>query len=186
MIDSKPERKKIFYLVILIFTLIAMIISMALAYRLFVDSQKEDSTVLYTGTLMINYIDGVYIKDPVLYPLSKVNYNSVDSVYRNSFKVTSTGTLDQTIDISLMVTKNDFYDNELKYVLYNNKGTKLSTGYVPKEGKVKLIKDTFLAHNSETTYTLIIWWNDENYQLKTEMGSVISGRIEVDAKQVRY
>ena len=186
MIDNNASKKRIFYMIILILTLITMIVSMALAYYSFVGSQKEDSTVLYTGTLKINYIDGVFIKDPILHPLKSVNYNSKDSVYRNSFQVTSTGTLDQTIDINLIVTKNEFYHNELKYALYNSNGTRLATGYVPESGKVNLVSNTFLPNNSETTYSLIIWWNNGEYQLKTEMGSVISGRIEVEAKQIKY
>ena len=186
MIEDNTSKKRIFYMIVLILTLITMIVSMALAYYSFVGSQKPESTVLYTGTLKINYIDGVFIKDPILHPLKSVNYNSKDSVYRNSFQVTSTGTLDQTIDINLIVTKNEFYHNELKYALYNSNGTRLATGYVPENGKVNLINKTFLASNTEATYTLIIWWQDENYQLKTEMGSVISGRIEVYAKQIRY
>ena len=186
MIDNTPSKKRIFYMVVLILTLVTMIISMALAYYSFVGSQKEEGTVLYTGTLQINYIDGVYIKDPVLHPLRDVSYNSTDSVYRNSFKITSVGTLDQTIDINLIVTKNDFFNNELKYALYNSNGMRLGTGYVPKSGKVNLVSNIFLSHSSETTYTLIIWWNDGDYKLQTEMGSVISGRIEIDAKQIRY
>ena len=173
-------------MIVLIMTLITMIIGMALAYYSFVGSQKEEGTVLYTGTLQINYIDGVYIKDPILHPLKNVGYDSIDSVYRNNFKITSTGSLDQTIDISLVVTKNEFFDNELKYALYNSNGTRLGTGYVPKIGKVNMVNNIFLSHNSETIYTLIIWWNDGDYQLQTTMGSVISGRIEIDAKQIRY
>ena len=186
MVENNPSKKRIFYMIVLVLTLITMIVSMALAYYSYVGSQKEDSTVLYTGTLKINYIDGVYIKDPVLHPLKNVTYNSVDSVYRNSFQVTSTGTLDQTIDINLFIVKNEFYQNELKYVLYNSSGIKMATGYVPQSGKINLINNTFLGSNSQTTYTLIIWWNDGDYQLKTEMGSVITGRIEVEAKQIRY
>ena len=186
MTENNTSKKKLFYMIVLILTLITMVVGMVLSYFSYVGSQKEDSTVIYTGTLQINYIDGVYFKDPSLRPVSKVDYNTKENVYRNSFQVKSTGTLDQTIDVSYVITKNEFYKDELKYVLYNSNGKKLATGFVPESGKVNLVKNTFLAHNTTTTYTLIIWWNDGNYQLKTEMGSVVSGRIEIDAKQVRY
>ena len=186
MIENSPSKKRIFYMIVLILTLITMIISMALAYYSFIGSQKEEGTVLYTGTLKINYIDGVYIKNAVLRPMKNIDYNSYENVYRNRFQVTSTGTLDQTIDINLNVTKNEFYNNELKYALYNSSGKRLATGYVPESGKINLVTNTFLASRGEATYTLIIWWNDTDTQLKTEMGSTITGRIEVEAKQVRY
>ncbi len=186
MIENNPSKKRLFYLIVLILTFITMIVGMALAYYSFVGSQKEEGTVIYTGTLKINYIDGVYIKNPTLRPQNDVDYNSKEDVYRNNFQVTSTGTLNQTIDINLIVTKNEFYQNELKYALYNSNGTRLATGFVPESGKVNLVSNTFLPSNSETTYSLIIWWNNGEYQLKTEMGSVISGRIEVEAKQIKY
>ena len=186
MVEDNTKKKRIFYMIILIITLITMIIGSAFAYYSLIGSQKEEGTVLYTGTLEINYIDGIYIKNPILHPLKNIDYNSKDSVYRNSFRVTSTGTLDQTININLDVTKNEFFENELKYALYNSNGTKLSTGFVAPNGKINLVNNIFLAHNSETTYTLIIWWQDGDYKLKTAMGSVISGIITVDAKQIRY
>ena len=186
MIENSPSKKRIFYLIVLILTFITMIVSVALAYYSFVGSQKEEGTVLYTGTLKINYIDGVYIKDPILRPLNNIAYDTTEDVYRNNFQVTSTGTLNQTIDINLIITKNEFYQNELRYALYNSSGNRLATGYVPESGKVNLINNTFLASNSETTYSLLIWWQNNETQLKTEMGSAVSGRIEIDAKQIKY
>ena len=186
MTENSPSKKRIFYLVVLILTFITMIVGMAMAYYSFVGSQKEEGTVIYTGTLKINYIDGVYMKNPTLRPLNSVDYNTTEDVYRNNFQVTSNGTLNQTIDVNLIVTFNGFYANELKYVLYNSSGTKLATGYIPESGKVNLISNTFLPSNSEATYSLIIWWNNGEDKLQTEMGSSISGRIEVDAKQIKY
>ena len=103
MEEQNTEKKRLFYIIVLILTLITMIISATIAYFELVASQKEDSTVLYTGTLQISYIDGTYINNPFLYPLSDVNYNTIDKVYRNSFTVKSNGSVDQTLKIDLEV-----------------------------------------------------------------------------------
>ncbi len=186
MIENSSEKKKLFYMIVLILTLITMIIGATLALYKLVGSQKEEGTVLYTGTLQINYIDGTYINDPELYPLTNVNYNTYDKVYRNTFAVTSTGTLDQTIMIDLNVSLNEFNENTLKYAIYNSEGNQLKTGYVPKSGKVNLTNNIFLAHSSTARYTLIIWWDNKGYNQNDEMGSRISGEIMVYAKQVKY
>ncbi len=186
MMESSNEKKRIFYMFVLVLTLIIMIISATIAYFSFVGSQKEDGTVLYTGTLSINYIDGTYIKNPELYPLSNVNYNTTKNVYRNSFAVTSAGTLDQTISVDLVVGKNEFYQNALKYAIFNSKGERMATGYVPKEGSVNLANNMYLASNDTSTYTLIIWLDNTGYNQNFEMGSIITGRIDVYAKQIKY
>ena len=62
MIESSDGKKKIFYTIVLVLTLIAMIISTTIAYFSLVSSQKDEGTKLYTGRLDINYIDGVNIK----------------------------------------------------------------------------------------------------------------------------
>ncbi len=162
-----------------------MIIGATLAYFKFVAGQKEESTVLYTGTLAIEYIDGVYIKDPELYPLNYVNYNTYQRVYRNSFAITSTGTLDQTIWVDVDITKNEFRENALKFVIFNSEGVEMTRGYVPQSGKFNIASNLYLASNATTTYTLIIWLDNTNYNQNFEMGNGVTGRIDVYAKQVR-
>ena len=186
MIESSNEKKRLFYMVVLILTLITMIIGATLAYLKLVGSQKEEGTVLYTGTLRINYIDGRYIEDPELIPMSNVNFSTYENVYRNNFSITSTGTLDQTIAISMEITDNEFSDNVLKYLLYSENGNQLATGSIPKSGEINLVNNIFLAHGDTAKYTLIIWWASTDYNQNGEMGSTITGRINADAKQVKY
>ena len=186
MIESSNEKKKLFYMIILILTLITMIIGATLAYFSLIGSQKKDSTTLYTGTLQITYIDGTYIKNPDLYPLNNVTYDTYDKVYRNTFSVASSGTLDQTISIDLEVTTNEFSENALKYAVFNSSGTELDRGYVPKSGKVTLTNNIFLSYNGTATYTLIIWWDNSKYNQASEMGHIISGKINVYSKQMKY
>lgn len=186
MMESSQSKKKMFYMIVLILTLIVAIIGATLAYFSLVASQKKEGTVLYTGTLEINYIDGVYIRNPKLYPLKSVSYETYNDVYRNTFGVKSTGTLDQNIKIDLNVSKNEFTEKALKYVVYSEKGYELSTGYVPKDGKVNLADNMYLASNDTARYTLIIWLDNTNYNQNFEMSKTITGSITVYATQVKY
>lgn len=186
MVESREEKKKLFYLIVLILTFITMIIGATLAYFKLVASQKEEGTVLYTGTLQINYIDGTYIKNPKLMPLKTVTYNTYDDVYRNNFTVTSSGTLDQIISIDLDVSKNEFLENAIKYAIFNSKGDLINSGSVPKTGIVTMANNMYLASNNSASYTLIVWLDNTNYNQNDEMGKIITGKITVNAVQVKY
>lgn len=185
MIEEKTEKKRLFYIIILILTLVTMIISATIAYYSLIDSQKEDATVLYTGTLQIDYIDGTYIKDPILYPMKYVDYNTYQNVYRNSFSIKSSGTLDQTIWVDLDVTKNEFTENAIKYAVYNAEGTKLDEGFVPKSGSINLASNMYLRAGYSAKYTIIIWLDNTNYNQVFENGHVITGKITAYAKQIK-
>lgn len=186
MIENSDNKKQLFYIVVLILTLITMIVGVTFAYFKMVGSQEKDGTVLYTGTLQINYIDGTYVKNPELYPLKSVDYSTFNKVYRNTFAISSTGTLDQTVSIDLNVTTNDFPENVLRYNVYNSEGLQLASGNVPKTGTLNLASNIFLAHGDTAYYTVIIWWLSTDYDQATEMGSVIAGRINATAKQIKY
>lgn len=186
MMESSESKKRIFYMIVLILTLVTMIIGATLAYFSLVASQKEEGTVVYTGKLEINYIDGVYLKNPVLMPMKNPSYDTYDNVYRNRFSVASSGTLEQVISVELEVAKNEFMPGSIKYVIYNDKGQQLSTGTVPKTGSVNLANDMYLAPTGTATYTLIIWWDNTNYEQNSEMGKTITGKINIHSKQIKY
>ena len=186
MIESNNEKKRLFYMIVLILTLITMIIGATLAYLNLVGSQKEEGTILYTGTLKINYIDGKYIDNPELLPMSSVDYNTKENVYRNDFAIASAGTLDQTISINMEIKENEFNENSLRYVVYSENGNQLSTGYLPKTGEVNLANNIFLAHDETAHFTVIVWWANSGGNQNSEMGSVITGKINAYAKQVKY
>lgn len=186
MMESSESKKRIFYMTVLILTLITMIIGATLAYFSLIASQKEDGTVLYTGKLEINYIDGIYIKDPILIPMNTPTYETYDNVYRNSFSVASSGTLDQTIAVELEVSTNEFREDAIKYALYNQNGDRISIGNVQKEGIVTLAKDMYLKSTGTAKYTLIIWLEQKNYDQGFEMGHIISGKINIHSKQLKY
>lgn len=186
MIESDSKKKDIFYLIVLLLTLIATIVSATIAYYKLIASQKDEETVLYTGTLEVNYIDGVYIKNPTLWPVNNVDYNTYDKIYRNNFKVTSTGTLNQIISISMIIESNEFEKENLKYSLYNSLGEEMTSGYVPQEGEINLTSNLYLEHGTTATYTLLVWLDNKNYNQNGEMGKTITGRIRVDAVQVKH
>ena len=186
MMENSESKKQIFYMIVLFLTLITMIVGATIAYFKLVASQEEEATVLYTGMLEINYIDGVYIKDPTLIPTSAPGYNTYEGVYRNSFQVTSSGTLDQAITLELAISKNEFSTNALKYAVYNSKGQKITSGNVPKEGTATLARDMFLKSTGTAQYTLIIWFQDTGNNQNGDMGKIISGKINIHSKQIRY
>jgi len=186
MMESSEGKKRIFYMTVLILTLITMIIGATLAYFSLVASQKEEGTVLYTGKLEINYIDGVYVRNPELMPTKNPDYNTYKGVYRNSFAVASSGTLDQTITLEFEIATNQFRENEIKYAIYNDKGQKISNGSVPKEGKVTMASDMFLEATGTARYTMILWLDNTNYNQNDDMGKIINGRINIHSQQLRY
>ncbi|MBQ2872979.1 MAG: hypothetical protein IJE89_03160 [Bacilli bacterium] len=187
MMESSESKKKMFYMIVLVLTLITMIIGATLAYFSLVASQKEEGTVLYTGKLEITYIDGVYIRNPVLYPVNNPSYNTYQDVYRNTFSVASSGTLDQMISIELEVTNNEFNDGSIRYIIYNDKGIEIARGNVPQEeGKVILASNMFLEAVATAKYTLIIWLDNKNYNQNAEMGKTITGKLNIHSKQIRY
>ena len=176
------------YVILLVFTLIFVSISTTLSYLSLVKSQEEEGTKLYTGKLEINYLDGVYIKNPELLPRSDTPlYDTMDNVYRNSFIVSSSGTLNQTISIDLETTKNDFPDNVIKYIIFNANGEKMAQGGVKNRlGKINLVDNLYLAYDGQAKYTLILWYNNTNYDQRKEAGYALCGRIKVYSKQVKY
>ena len=186
MMENSTEKKKIFYMIVLILTFITMLIGATIAYFSLIASQKEEGTILYTGTLQISYIDGVYIKNPELMPIKNVTYNTTKDVYRNNFSVASSGTLDQTIEIELEVSQNEFTKNAIKYAIYNSRGETMGTGNVPNSGTVKLANNLYLASNNKANYTLIVWLDNTNYNQNYEMGKTITGKINITAKQIKY
>lgn len=186
MMESSEEKKKIFYTIVLILTLITMIIGATLAYFSLVASQKKEGTVLYTGKLEINYIDGVHIKNPILRPIKNPSYNTTEGVYKNTFSIASSGTLDQTITLELELTKNEFSPNMMRYAIFNEKGQTLATDILPKEGKVTLASNMFLESTGTATYTLMIWLDNTGDNQNSELGKTITGKINIHSKQVKY
>lgn len=184
--NSSKSKSDLFYFIVLILTLIIMVIGVTFTYFSLIASDKEDSTIIKTGTLAINYIDGNAIDTYALMPINEPDLSTKYSVYKKNFSVKSTGTLDQTLDIYMYITNNEFDDNILGYSLYDSAGNKLSKGDIPKNGKILLGSGIYLKSNEEKKFTVLIWLKENNKQQDYEMGKTFTGGFDITASQIKY
>lgn len=184
--NNSKSRNDIFYFIVLILTLLIMIVGVTFTYFSLIASEKEDSTKIKTGTLAINYIDGITIDTYALMPINEPNLTTKYSVYKKSFSVKSTGTLDQKLNISMFVTDNEFDDNALSYALYDNTGYKISKNSIPKTGNILIGSDIYLKSNEEKTFIVLIWLQENNKDQNYEMGNTFKGGFNINASQIKY
>ena len=178
------SKSDIFYLVILILSLLIMISSITIAYFSMVASQDKDDTKLYTGSLVINFIDGNIINNPMLTPRYEPNsINDISDAYVNEFEVESTGTLDQNIDIYMEVLTNEFANNTIKYKLFDNSGNSVSTGYVNGTNNIKIADTKYLEHGTKQKYTLMLWLQENDENQDEEKGKNLKITLSVEAIQ---
>lgn len=180
------SKNDIFYLIVLILTMITMIVGITFTYFSLIAKEKDDSTKVKTGSIAINYIDGVSINSDGLIPRKEPSLGESYAVYTKRFAVSSSGTLDQTLDIYINVTKNEFLNNNLKFALYNSNGNKISSGSIPSSGKVLLVSGDILKTNSTNYYTVIMWLNDDGTNQNYEISNTFVGGFSIDAQQLKY
>ena len=181
---NRVKKGELFYFILLILSLIIMLVGMSFSYYALFKSDKKDSTIVKTGTLKINYVDGRQIKTYALLPTNEPNINTVFSVYKKEFSVESTGSLDQTLEIYMNITKNDFTNNALGYKLYDENNNLLSKGDIPKTGSILLANDIFLENNKTKSFTMLIWLKETNENQDYEQGKEFSGGFEIKANQI--
>lgn len=187
MYSSKSDKNDIFYLILLIFTLITMVIGITFTYFTLFATEKDDSTRVDTGSIVINYIDGKSIDTYALLPISEPNLSTKYSTYKKSFSITSSGsTIDEIIDIYIDITNNEFSNNALGFILYDNNGNSVSKGTIPSRGRVSIASSINLGSNESKSYTLLIWLQDNNQNQDYEQGKSFTGGIYIDAQQVKY
>lgn len=184
--NNSKSKSDLFYFIVLILTLIIMVIGVTFTYFSLIASDKEDSTIIKTGTLAINYIDGNAIDTYALMPINEPDLSTKYSVYKKNFSVKSTGTLDQTLDIYMYITNNEFDDNILAYSLYDSAGNRLSKGDIPKNGKILLDSGIYLKSNEEKKFIVLIWLKENNKQQDYEMGKTFTGGFDITASQIKY
>lgn len=185
-LDIKREitTSDIFYLVVLILSLMIMIASVTLAYFSVVASDKEDNTKLYTGTLIVDFIDGKVINEPLLIPRYSPNsLSDIDNAYVNEFEIENKGTLDQNVSIYMDVYKNEFVDNSIKYALFDNNGTKLSEGYANGINNILIGNNYFISSGIKRKYTLMLWLNETGENQDDQMGKKVGINLHVEAIQ---
>lgn len=185
MEDSK-KKTDIFYLVLLILTLITLVVGITFTYFSLFAKDKEDDAKVNTGVLSINYIDGSEINTYALLPIEEPDINTEASFYKKNFSITSDGTLNQYINIYLDVTENEFTNNALGYTLYDSKNRKVGSGSLPTDGRITLATNVYLESGEEKKYTILIWLK-ENYENQNyEQGNTFRGEFYITATQVKY
>lgn len=187
MDSSRSKKNDIFYLILLVFTLITMIIGITFTSFMLFTTEKEDNTRVETGSIAINYIDGKDINTYALLPISEPNLNTKYSTYKKNFAITSSGsTIDQNFDIYIDVTNNEFSNNALGFILYDANGNVVSRGTIPSSGRVLVASSISLKSNETLNYTLLIWLQDNNENQDYEQGKSFTGGFYIDTKQIKY
>lgn len=183
MNSSHTSRKDMFYIIILILTFITVIVGATFALYAFIFSQKEGTSAVYTGTLSIDYLSGDMINYNFLYPIENPSYTAEHNVYKNTFKVSNTGSLDSLINIIVDFNQNDFSDNTLKYKIYNQEAEELFGGYLEGNNSSIVASNVLLENNTIEEFTLMIWLQDNGEDQNSEMKKFLNGTIRVDASQ---
>ena len=167
--NINEEKKNFFYIILMILTLITVIIGAAFAIYTFLHSQKEGST---------NVLNNIH-------PIYNPTINSVDDVYRNTFKITNTGTLDGVLRINVEIRINEFTANALKYKVFSSEGNELTTGNVPSEGDIEIINNVLLPSESTLELTLLIWLEETGENQNIEMHKTLLGSVRANISQKR-
>lgn len=185
---NSKSKNDFFYFVLLILTFVTMIVGVTFTYFSILAKEKDDSTKVQVGSLSINYIDGKEINTYLLLPISEPTLSTKYSVYKKSFSVKSTGTLDQTLDLYINVTENNFESKSLKFALYDSSNNKLSTGYIPttKNERVLMVSGIPLKSNNSKDFTVLVWLQENNQNQDSQQDRTFIGGFDITANQVKY
>lgn len=183
---EKEKKVNVYYLIILFLTLIILAVGVTFAYFTLAGKEDDDSTQIWTGTLSINYVDGKEIKAYDLFPIDEPKLGDTMFVYTKNFSVTSNGTLDQTINLYIDITKNEFVSNHLRYSLYDSNGNKLTTGGIPSNGKILMTSDVFLKSGETKDFTVLLWLMETRENQDDEQDCSFSGEFDIFANQIKY
>ena len=184
--EESKGKKDIFYLILLILTLITLAVGITFTYFALKAQEKEDSTRVQTGILSVNYIDGKEINTYALLPINEPNLNTKYSTYKKSFSVSNNGTLEQIYNIYIDVTKNEFDNNALYFALYDSNNKKISKGAIPNSGRVLLASNINLKSGKTNNYTTLIWLQENNNNQDYEQGNTFVGGFYIAAEQIKY
>ena len=182
-LEGHVKHKDFFYVVILILTFITVIVGTTFALYSFIFSQKEGTSAVYTGTLSIEYLSGDIINCNYLYPLDNPTITAVNNVYKNNFRVKNKGSLDSLLQIKIDITSNNFYGNELRYVIYNSNQEEVANGSIEGSNVNIIANSIYLKNNTTEEFTLMIWLQESGSNQNNQMKRNLIGTIEVDASQ---
>lgn len=182
--NNTANKKDIFYIIVLILTFITVVVGATFALYAFIFSQEEGTSAVYTGTFSIKYLSGDKINFHLLYPTEKPTIDTVENVYKNSFEVTNTGSLDGVIEkIVIEINKNEFSNKTLRYSLYDKADEEISEGYIEGNTEATIASNLEFKNNETEKYTLLIWIEETGKNQNEEMKKKLIGTIRVDAVQ---
>lgn len=182
-VNNPEEKKNLFYVVLLILTLVTVIIGAAFAAYTFLHSQKEGSSNVYTGTLVIEYQEGTRIYINNIFPTSDPQVTDTENIYKNNFRIKNNGILDGILRLNIEITRNEFVEGSLKYKLFSSSGVELIAGDVPTEGNFEIINNVLIESKSTVEFILAIWLDETGEIQNDEMGKMLVGNIRADVSQ---
>lgn len=181
-VDNKKRNNGIWYMILSLLTLLVAVLGASIAYKIF-DGSKDNDVIIEAGTLSIRYIDGRVVNNPALFPrLKPVSIDDITDTYRKEFTVRSTGSLSQILTIYFDVSKNEFSDNNLAYILYED-GILINSGYINGVGKINLASGMYLESSKEKKYTLLVYFLENGDIQDSEKDKNITGGFIIDAMQ---
>lgn len=182
MNSTNENKKNIFYTAMLILTLIITVVGTVYALGILVQSAEEGSSIVYSGTLSIDYVTGreVYCSLMPMYTPTDVD---AFGAYTNTFSLTSTGTLNSIVTVELEINQNEFPEGYIKYALYNEDKEMLLYGDLNGTTTTTLLQNVLIETGVTATYTLQIWLEELNEDQTEYMKKNITGKINVDAIQ---
>ena len=182
MNHTTENKKNIFYITLLILTLIITLIGTVYALGILARSQDEGSSAVYTGTLTVEYLTGRYIHCTLM-PMYAPESLDTKGTYITSFKVKSTGTLNAVVDIELEINHNEFPAGYIKYALYNSEKILLKSGGLNGENKTTLLSNVLVRTQETATYTIQIWLEETGEIQNDYMQKTLTGKLNVYATQ---
>lgn len=181
--NSAANKKEFFYIVVLILTFIIVVFGATFAIYALIHRQEEGTSAVYTGTFSIEYLSGDIINFHYLKPTMDPDFDTVDNVYRNNFRVGNTGSLDGLLSVSIEVNKNEFSNESLMYALYNSKEEIISSGFLEGNKDILLSGNIELKSSVTEDFVLLIWLKENGEEQNSEMKKILTGQIKIDATQ---
>lgn len=181
--NNTNNKKDMFYIVVLILTFVTVVVGATFAVYTLLHQQKEGSSAVYTGTLSIEYLSGNIIDFNYLYPVIKPAQTNERNVYKNTFRVKNTGSLDSLLTIVMEINNNEFSSETLMYTLFNSEYEELSEGYIDRTQANTIASNIYSKNNSTEEFILVIWLKENGQNQNQEMRKRLTGSIRVDASQ---
>lgn len=198
--NNTANKKDIFYIIVLILTFITVIVGATFAIYAFIFQQEEGTSAVYTGTFSAQYLNGDIIGGVDLYPRKKPTLEETHNVYKNTFKITNTGTLDGRINKIVLEIYDNYFETKrleneekikkgekaniniiLYYSLYDKNGEEIATGKIggyeikpkeqgPSEVTIASNSDKMKIESNTIEEYTLLIWLQDDGELQNDYG----------------